>query len=362
MVPRGYLAGVDLTSLIKLANEVGDGPKSAQGIPQETLRSLQFIMKKQNLGQDVFLIGPPGPAKRRLAMQYCELTQREVEYLCLSQDITESDIKQRREVKDKSVFYVDSASVKAALEGRILILDGIEKAERNVLPIINNLLENREMALEDGRFICEPKRYENLMKVHGPERIKEWKLIKAHSDFMVIALGMPVPPYFGNSLDPPLRSRFQARAVLPSSLSLQVAELRRVVPEMGQNILSRLLGIAQVFHEMTEDKDRGVNIPYFPSSSVGMAAQLLDVARIKGKTEKMNATMLRQALDFIYPFPHLPRGTCIDEEVQGTIEDVYEQLELRIPNRDSMSWIKFISVAVEPLFGDEELLRCKKFT
>ena len=35
----------------------------------------------------------------------------------------------------------------------ILILDGIEKAERNVLPILNNLLENREMSLEDGRFL-----------------------------------------------------------------------------------------------------------------------------------------------------------------------------------------------------------------
>jgi len=196
MIPRGYLNGVDLSGLIKLANEVGDGPKSAQGMPQETLRSLQFMMKKQNLGQDIFLIGPPGPSRRRLAMQYCELTQREVEYLCLSQDITESDIKQRREVKDKTVFYVDSASVKAALEGRVLILDGIEKAERNVLPIINNLLENREMALEDGRFICEPKRYDNLMEVHGPERIKEWKLVKAHPDFMVIALGLPIPPYF----------------------------------------------------------------------------------------------------------------------------------------------------------------------
>ena len=34
--------------------------------------------------------------------------------------------------------------------GSILVLDGIEKAERNVMPLLNNLLENREMALEDG--------------------------------------------------------------------------------------------------------------------------------------------------------------------------------------------------------------------
>ena len=32
--------------------------------------------------------------------------------------------------------------------------------------------------------------------------------------FRVVALGLPVPPYKGNPLDPPLRSRFQARHVL----------------------------------------------------------------------------------------------------------------------------------------------------
>ena len=61
-----------------------------------------------------------------------------------------------------------------------------------------------------------------------------------------------------------------------------------------------------------------------------MAAKLLDIVRIKGKTENMNAVMLRQALDFIYPFTHLSIGTNIDEEVQGTINDVYDQLELTI--------------------------------
>lgn len=65
----------------------------------------------------------------------------------LSKDVTDGDLKQRREIAGGSAFYVDQAAVRAATEGRILILDGIEKAERNVLPIINNLLENREMAL-----------------------------------------------------------------------------------------------------------------------------------------------------------------------------------------------------------------------
>jgi MoxR-like ATPase len=338
-VPCGYLNGVDLSAMIRMAHETASvGAKAPRGMPQETLRSLQFMMKKQSLGQDIFLIGPPGPAKRRLAMQFCELTQREVEYLCLSQDITEADIKQRREVKDKSVFYVDSASVKAALEGRVLILDGIEKAERNVLPIINNLLENREMALEDGRFICEPKRFDQLLETHGRAQMKEWKLVKAHPNFFVIAVGLPIPPYFGNSLDPPLRSRFQAHAVLPSSLGLQLAELRQLAPSLQESTVSRLLGVAQVLHDMSEDKERGVTIPSFPGSSTTNAAMLLQLAR--GTEWAGQGALLRQALDFIYPYTHLPIGTNIDEEVHSVISEVYHELGMVVEDRDRMPWLE----------------------
>jgi hypothetical protein len=66
-------------------------------------------------------------------------------------------LKQRKEVvagndTDKSnsgtVYtstYMHQAPVRAALHGRLLILDGLEKAERNVLPTLNNLLENRNV-------------------------------------------------------------------------------------------------------------------------------------------------------------------------------------------------------------------------
>ena len=61
----------------------------------------------------------------------------------MSRDTTESDLKQRREISSGTAYYVDQCAVRAATKGRVLLLEGIEKAERNVLPVLNNLLENR---------------------------------------------------------------------------------------------------------------------------------------------------------------------------------------------------------------------------
>ena len=102
---------------------------------------------------------------------------RQVEHVAISRDTTESDLKQRREFIGGSVGYVDQPVVQArytlaeeyeqvterpvsqaALHGRVLVLEGIEKAERNLLPVLNNLLENREMALE-ACSQCRSRRY-----------------------------------------------------------------------------------------------------------------------------------------------------------------------------------------------------------
>ena len=112
------------------------------------------MTKKDRLDQDFFLIGGHGPLRRQLALAWCAKEGREVEYVALTQDTTESDLKQRRElVAGGSAEYFDQGTLQAALHGRVLIVEGLEKCERNVLPVLNNLLENREMALEDGRYI-----------------------------------------------------------------------------------------------------------------------------------------------------------------------------------------------------------------
>lgn len=112
---------------------------------------------------------------------------------------TEADIKQRREINSGSVVYVNQCAVNAAINGRLLIIEGIEKAERNLLPILNNLLENRELNLDDGQFLVSPQRFEKLVEVakDSNQDLNSLNLLKVHPDFRVISIGLPVPKYHG---------------------------------------------------------------------------------------------------------------------------------------------------------------------
>ena len=94
------------------------------------------------------------------------LINSEYEFVALHRDIGETELKQGREIRaGGNLVYVDSAAVRAVKNGRVLIIEGIEKAERGIMPVsllleqivrafktdrtffevLNNLLENREM-------------------------------------------------------------------------------------------------------------------------------------------------------------------------------------------------------------------------
>ena len=70
------------------------------------------MLQKDNLGQDMFLIGPPGPEKLRLAHTFAQLINSEVEYVALSRDTTESDLKQRREISSGTAYFEDQVNLK----------------------------------------------------------------------------------------------------------------------------------------------------------------------------------------------------------------------------------------------------------
>ncbi|KAG0177699.1 von Willebrand factor A domain-containing protein 8 [Apophysomyces sp. BC1021] len=279
---------------------------------QEILRHLRWMMQKDKLGQDIFLIGPPGPLRRALVMKYAEITQREIEYVALSKDVTDADLKQRRELQGGTSFYLDQAAVRAAIHGRILVLDGIEKAERNVLPILNNLLENREMSLDDGRFLT--------TKDSSEYTTGEKKFEKVDDRFLVFALGLPVPPYIGYPLDPPLRSRFQSRDIRTPSFQSQVNQMLMLTDQKSpRDLIEKLISISMVLGVQADKTvGREVDIPEFPMT-VESLASLLKI---------LPSANPRFLVDLLYPYPLLP--TC-DLEQMSVIESAYRRFGVVSP-------------------------------
>jgi hypothetical protein len=61
---------------------------------------------------------------------YASLLGREIEWVSISRDTSEADLKQRKEFSNNMTMYVNQAPVRAAINGSLLILEGLEKAER----------------------------------------------------------------------------------------------------------------------------------------------------------------------------------------------------------------------------------------
>nr|XP_057938465.1 von Willebrand factor A domain-containing protein 8 isoform X2 [Doryrhamphus excisus] len=283
----------------------------SESLPQAVAQHLRWIMQKDLLGQDVFLIGPPGPLRRAIAMQYLELTKREVEYVALSRDTTETDLKQRREIRAGTAFYVDQCAVRAATQGRVLVLEGLEKAERNVLPVLNNLLENREMQLEDGRFLMAAERYDKLLKEHTKEELDSWKIVRVSEDFRVIALGLPVPKYKGNPLDPPLRSRFQARDIHYLPFKDQLELLYTAGPNIPAERVSQLLSLATT---LCSQESSNLGLPDFPIDNLLHGLNMLNVV------PTMSSQQLVQRL---YPY-----NSMLGKDGCSAVETVLSRFEL----------------------------------
>ncbi|XP_038618052.1 von Willebrand factor A domain-containing protein 8 isoform X1 [Tachyglossus aculeatus] len=327
-VARGRAAGGSPAHTSRTGDTVNIGdvsfklkaPKNPELVPknymsdslaQSVVQHLRWIMQKDLLGQDVFLIGPPGPLRRSIAMQYLELTKREVEYVALSRDTTETDLKQRREIRAGTAFYIDQCAVRAATEGRILVLEGLEKAERNVLPVLNNLLENREMQLEDGRFLMSAERYDKLLQDHTKTELDAWKIVRVSENFRVIALGLPVPRYTGNPLDPPLRSRFQARDVFYLPFKDQLKLLYSVGSNVSAERVSQLLSVATT---LCSQESSILGLPDFPIDSLSGAVKIMD---------SFPAMSIHHIIQWLYPYKIL-----LSHEGKTAVEDLLKRFEV----------------------------------
>ncbi|XP_037937936.1 von Willebrand factor A domain-containing protein 8 isoform X2 [Teleopsis dalmanni] len=201
-------------------------------------------------------------------------------------------------------------AVRAAVNGRVLVLDGVEHAERNVLPILNNLLENREMHLENGKFLMAPERYDKLLESYTKDQLDNWGLLRVSEDFRVVALGLPTHKYKGTPLDPPFRSRFQSRNVSHYAFDEMLIDLQQLAPEVPLDNLKKLIS----FGLGVQSADSSINLPDFPLDNLQL------VARIMNANPKIS---VHDAIKHVYPYQ-----TTLKKEAIVRIKDLLTSFEI----------------------------------
>lgn len=117
---------------------------------QLNLQHMHWMARQFAMGEDVMLIGPPGALRRQLIERLCALRALPYELVSITRDTSVSDLQQRRELTDGSTRFEPGPVLRACLAGKLLVVDGLNKAEPNVLPMLNELLESRRMQLDDG--------------------------------------------------------------------------------------------------------------------------------------------------------------------------------------------------------------------
>lgn len=135
---------------------------------------------------------------------------------------------------------------------------------------------------------------------------------------MIHLIGLPVPPYIGYPLDPPLRSRFQSRDIRAPSFNTQVNQIMALTDnKANRQLVERLVSISMVLCvQRDKSASREIEVPEFPMTVETLSVLLSVLPDIHP----------RFLADLLYPYPLLP--TC-DLEQLGVIEAAYRRFGVR---------------------------------
>jgi nitric oxide reductase NorQ protein len=168
--------------------------------------SFEILDKAYEAGLFVLIIGPKGTGKTTLVREFAAKNGVKLESVNFSLRTRESHLVGSKSLENGSIGFDEGILVKSMRDGGMLYLDEINAAEADVLLRLDE-------ALDDRRQI--------VLKESGGE------IIKANSDWFVVATINPLTHVGTKELPPQILSRFPVRIRLeypPEEIELQIVK------------------------------------------------------------------------------------------------------------------------------------------
>lgn len=92
-----------------------------------------------------------------------------------------------------------------------------------------------------------------------------------------MAIGLPTHKYKGTPLDPPLRSRFQSRNILPYTFEQLYEDLQELLTTVSSSALKQLLTCALILQTASDE----LQLPDFPLHNLRQGVQMMVNHKLK---------------------------------------------------------------------------------
>ncbi|VDK58337.1 unnamed protein product [Cylicostephanus goldi] len=112
--------------------------------PVPHMNVIQNMARDMRLGAHLLLIGNQGVGKNKITDRFLQLIQRPRQYMQLHRDTTVEALTMQTTVENGVLRYQDSALVRAAKAGHVLVVDEADKAPLHVIALFKSLLDSGE--------------------------------------------------------------------------------------------------------------------------------------------------------------------------------------------------------------------------
>ena len=135
-VAEGRLTIGDVSAPVRQGSKVELVPNPAFVPISGHVALLRELLIDWSLGQHLLLLGEQGVGKNKLVDKLLSLLSAEREYVQLHRDTTVASLTLRPVLKDGAILWEDSALVRAARLGRVLVVDEADKAPLEVVCVL----------------------------------------------------------------------------------------------------------------------------------------------------------------------------------------------------------------------------------
>ncbi|VDL72508.1 unnamed protein product [Nippostrongylus brasiliensis] len=285
---------------------------------------IRDMARDMRLGSHLLLIGNQGVGKNKIADRFLHLIQRPRQYMQLHRDTTVETITMQTTVENGVLRYEDSALVRAARAGHVLVIDEADKAPLHVIAILKSLLDSGTLLLGDGR---------RIQPASAPPSERS---IPLHPNFRIIMLAnRPGFPFLGNDLFALLGDLFSVHTVDNPNRENELEMLKKYAPNIRVSQLSpfnylgsdvddgTLLKLMAAFTELREMADEELlHYPYSTRELVNIVKHInwgRTVLKYRGvnEEERSEAVLRIGASECAWQIPMLDVNICSDGLVMG---------------------------------------------